>query len=61
MDYLKALAAKVDVERFDIEFAKATKGTDIAARDADETPGRSIRRLTRAAARTLIAALVENQ
>ena len=61
IEYLKALAAKIDVERFDIEFAKATKGTDIATRDAEEKPGRAMRRLTRAAARKLIAALVENR
>ncbi|WP_433723132.1 hypothetical protein ACQP0C_23530 [Nocardia sp. CA-129566] len=31
-DYLEALAAKADPERFDTESATATKGTDIAAR-----------------------------
>ena len=55
--YLEALAAKTDPERFDTEFAKAVKGTDINPRGEAETPGRAVRRLTRASARKLITAL----
>ncbi|WP_225731050.1 MULTISPECIES: hypothetical protein [unclassified Nocardia] len=57
IDYLKTLAANAESEHFDAEFAKATKGTGIDPRAEDETPGRAIRRLTRAAARKLITAL----
>lgn len=57
IDYLKALAAKTDLERFDTEYAKAIEGTEIAPRGEAETTGRAIRRLTRAAARALITAL----
>ncbi|WP_063062637.1 hypothetical protein [Nocardia sienata] len=57
VDYLKALAAKASPERFEAEFAKATKGTDIDPLAEGETPGRAVRRLSRAAARRLITAL----
>lgn len=60
IDYLEALAAKTGLERFDTEFAKAIKGTDIAPRGEAETTGRAIARLSRAAARKLITALVGN-
>ncbi|MEV5394454.1 hypothetical protein [Nocardia farcinica] len=48
--YLEALAAKTNPERFDTEFAKAVKGTDISPRGEAETTGRAVRRLTRASA-----------
>ncbi|WP_433635493.1 hypothetical protein [Nocardia sp. CA-120079] len=58
IDYLKALAAEADPERFEAEFVKAIKGTDIDPRAEGETSERAVRRLTRAAARRLITALV---
>ncbi|MER5326847.1 hypothetical protein [Streptosporangium roseum] len=52
------LNPKVGRERFDAEFDKAVHGTGIAPRGADEKTGQALRRLTKAAARKLITALV---
>ncbi|MGW6570059.1 hypothetical protein [Streptomyces sp. NPDC054975] len=58
LKYLASLAEKVGKERFDAEFAKAVKGTDIALRAPRERTTTASKRLTTAAARKLIAALL---
>ncbi|SDK42994.1 hypothetical protein SAMN05421874_107294 [Nonomuraea maritima] len=56
--YLTTLVGKVGRERFDTAFNVVVHGTEIAPRGADERTGQALRRLTRAAARKLITALV---
>ncbi|MET9436908.1 hypothetical protein [Streptomyces sp. NPDC006551] len=58
LKYLASLAEKVGKERFDAEFAKAVEGTDIAPRALRERTTTASKRLTIAAARQLIAALL---
>lgn len=57
LKYLNTLVSRVGRERFDAEYNKTVKGTDIAARDANERTQQALRRLTKAAARKLITAL----
>ncbi|WP_232542629.1 hypothetical protein [Streptomyces sp. QHH-9511] len=57
LKYLASLAEKVGKERFDAEFVKAVKGTDIAPRAPRERTTTASKRLTTAAARKLISAL----
>jgi hypothetical protein len=57
--YLATLVAKAGHKRFDAEFAKAVKGTGIEPRAPRERTATAAKLLTRAAARKLIAALVE--
>ncbi|MGW6286335.1 hypothetical protein [Streptomyces sp. NPDC055107] len=56
--YLTTLAEKVGKERFDAEFAKAIKGSDIAPRAPRQRCATAAKRLTKARARKLITALV---
>lgn len=56
--YLTTLAEKVGKERFDTEFAKVTKGSDIEPRAPRQRCSTAAKRLTKAKARTLISALV---
>ncbi|MEU4025732.1 hypothetical protein [Streptomyces anulatus] len=56
--YLTTLAEKVGKERFDAEFAKAIKGSDIAPRAPQQRCATAAKRLTKARARKLITALV---
>ncbi|WP_222122361.1 hypothetical protein [Prescottella equi] len=58
LKYLASLVAKAGRERFDAEFDKAVKGTGIAPRGADERTQVALGRLSKAAARKLITALV---
>ncbi|MFD4763866.1 hypothetical protein ACFWOJ_35060 [Streptomyces sp. NPDC058439] len=58
LKYLNTLVAKAGRERFDAEFNKAVKGTGLAPRGADEKTQAALGRLTKAAARKLITALV---
>ncbi|MFG2334302.1 hypothetical protein ACGFMM_32525 [Streptomyces sp. NPDC048604] len=55
--YLAKLAETAGKERFDAEFFKATKGTDIKPRAPRERMTTASKRLTKAAARKLIGAL----
>lgn len=57
LKYLSCLAEKVGTERFDAEFVKAVKGTDIKPRAPRERTTTASKRLTNAAARKLISAL----
>jgi hypothetical protein len=57
LKYLATLAEKVGKDRFDAEFVKAVKGTDIEPRAPRERTATAAKRLTKAAARTLISAL----
>ncbi|WP_431955697.1 hypothetical protein [Nocardia lijiangensis] len=50
-----------DVDEGELTTNVLWEGTGIAARGADETPGRAVPRLARAAARKLITALVDNR
>lgn len=59
--YLAFLVSEVDVEHFDVELAKALKGTRIAKRKPSEEPAQVIDRLTKDTARTLIALLKSHQ
>lgn len=54
------LAEKVGKERFDAEFAKAIKGSDIAPRAPRQRCATAAKRLTKARARKLITALVDH-
>jgi hypothetical protein len=56
--YLTTLAEKVGKERFDAEFAKVIKGSDIAPRAPRQRCATAAKRLTKARARKLITALV---
>ncbi|KOU84334.1 MULTISPECIES: DUF3072 domain-containing protein [unclassified Streptomyces] len=56
--YLTTLAEKVGKERFDAEFAKVIKGSDIAPRTPRQRCATAAKRLTKARARKLITALV---
>ncbi|MFI6416145.1 hypothetical protein ACIBG6_01720 [Streptomyces sp. NPDC050842] len=60
LKYLANLAEKAGKERFDAEFVKAVKGTDIKPRAPRERTATASKRLTKAAARKLIAALLES-
>ncbi|MFD5208605.1 hypothetical protein ACFWNF_16965 [Streptomyces anulatus] len=55
--YLTTLAEKVGKERFDTEFAKAIKGSDIAPRAPRQRCATAAKRLTKARARKLITTL----
>lgn len=57
--YLRSLVAKVGLARFAEEFDSAIKGTTITAREPGERSTTMITRLTKAAARKLITALLE--
>jgi hypothetical protein len=57
LKYLTNLAEKVGKERFDAEFVKAVKGTDIKPRTPRERTSTASKRLTKAAARKLIGVL----
>ncbi|MEU9994200.1 hypothetical protein [Streptomyces sp. NPDC050848] len=59
LKYLASLAERVGTERFDTEFAKAVKDTDIKPRAPRERTTTASKRLTNAAARKLISALVD--
>ncbi|MGP3975887.1 hypothetical protein ACTWQF_18125 [Streptomyces sp. 8N114] len=59
--YLIALASKVKRDRFDAEFSKAVRGTGVAPRGPEETTQAAVRRLTKAAASKLVAALVGSE
>lgn len=56
--YLTTLAEKVGNKRFDAEFAKVIKGSDIEPRAPRQRCSTAAKRLTKAKARTLISALV---
>ncbi|MEU0256680.1 hypothetical protein ABZ299_30335 [Streptomyces sp. NPDC006184] len=56
--YLTTLAEKVGKERFDAEFAKVIKGSDIPPRAPRQRCATAAKRLTKARARKLITALV---
>lgn len=56
--YLTTLAEKVGKERFDAEFAKVIKGSDIAPRAPRQRCATAAKQLTKARARKLITALV---
>ncbi|WP_328506006.1 hypothetical protein [Streptomyces sp. NBC_00391] len=58
LKYLTTLVEKVDKERFDVEFANAVKGTGIEPRAPRERTATAAKRLSKAAARKLISALV---
>ncbi|MGI5451442.1 hypothetical protein ACQEVM_37920 [Streptomyces sp. CA-243310] len=58
MKYLATLAEKVGKERFDAEFAKVIKGSDIEPRTPRQRCATAAKRLTTARARKLITALV---
>jgi hypothetical protein len=58
LKYLTTLVGKVGRERFDTAFNTVVQGTEIAPRGTDEKTGQALRRLTKAAARKLITALV---
>lgn len=60
LKYLASLAEKAGKERFDAEFVKVVKGTDIKPRAPRERTTTASKRLTKAAARKLIAALLES-
>lgn len=57
LNYLRTLVTKVSRERFDEDFARATKGSAVAPRAPEEKTQQVIERLTRDAARKLITAL----
>ncbi|MFI8793108.1 hypothetical protein [Streptomyces sp. NPDC055105] len=57
LKYLATLAEKVGKERFDAAFTEAVKGTGITSRAPRERTATAAKRLTKAAARTLISAL----
>ncbi|MCX2968206.1 MULTISPECIES: hypothetical protein [Streptomyces] len=56
--YLTTLAERVGKERFDAEYAKAIKGSDIAPRAPRQRCATAAKRLTKTRARKLITALV---
>ncbi|MER6241076.1 hypothetical protein [Streptomyces clavifer] len=56
--YLTTLAEKVGKERFDAEFARVVKGSDIAPRAPRQRCSTAAKRLTKERARKLITALV---
>lgn len=56
--YLTTFAKKVGKERFDADFAKVIKGSDIAPRAPRQRCATAAKRLTKARARKLITALV---
>ncbi|MFE9637107.1 hypothetical protein [Streptomyces sp. NPDC006463] len=58
MKYLTTFAKKVGKERFDVEFARVVKGSDIAPRAPRQRCATAAKRLTKARARKLITALV---
>ncbi|WP_285509604.1 hypothetical protein [Streptomyces sp. NBRC 13847] len=58
LKYLNTLVAKAGRERFDAAYNKAVKGAGVAPRGAEEKTGQALGRLTKAAARKLITALV---
>lgn len=58
LKYLATLAEKVGKDRFDAEFVKAIKGTDIKPRAPRERTTTAAKRLTKAAACKLIGELV---
>ncbi|MGW1696381.1 hypothetical protein [Streptomyces sp. NPDC002399] len=58
LKYLNALVAKAGRERFDAAYDKSVKGTGVAPRGAEEKTQAALGRLTKAAARKLITALV---
>ncbi|MFC9429601.1 hypothetical protein [Streptomyces sp. NPDC056987] len=58
--YLTTLAEKFGKERFDAEFIKVIKDSDIAPRAPRQRCATAARRLTRARARKLITALVSH-
>ncbi|MFI2189079.1 hypothetical protein [Streptomyces sioyaensis] len=60
LKYLTSLAEKVGKERFDTDFIKAVKGTDIKPRAPRERTTTAAKRLTKAAARKLISALADS-
>ena len=59
--YLITLASKVRRDRFDAEFNKAAMDTGVAPRGRDETTQAAVRRLTKATAHKLIAALAGSE
>ena len=59
--YLTFLTSQLDVEHFDVELAKALKGTRIAKRKRGEEPAKVIDRLTKDTAHTLISLLKSRQ
>ncbi|MEV6867608.1 hypothetical protein AB0M44_42295 [Streptosporangium subroseum] len=58
LKYLNTLVGKAGRERFDAAFDKAVKGTGVEPRGAEEKTQAALGRLTKAAARKLITALV---
>ncbi|MGW1028978.1 hypothetical protein ACWD4J_35745 [Streptomyces sp. NPDC002577] len=56
--YLTRLVERLGKERFDAEFVKAVKGTDIKPRAPRERTATASKRLTKASAHKLIGALV---
>ncbi|WP_331757144.1 hypothetical protein OG582_39985 (plasmid) [Streptomyces anulatus] len=58
VEYLTTLAEKLGKERFDTEFAKVIKGSDIEPRSPRQHCSTAAKRLTKARARQLIAALL---
>ncbi|MFF8382535.1 hypothetical protein ACF053_02640 [Streptomyces kanasensis] len=58
MKYLSTLAEKVGKERFNAEFAKVIKGSDIAPRAPRQRCATAAKRLAKARARKLITVLV---
>ncbi|MFE3221167.1 hypothetical protein [Streptomyces antimycoticus] len=58
LKYLNTLVARTGRERFDAAYNKAVKGTGVAPRGAEEKTQAALGRLTKAAARKLITALV---
>jgi hypothetical protein len=59
LKYLTSLAASAGTERFDAEFVRAVKVTDIKPRAPRERTATASKRLTKAAARKLISALAD--
>ncbi|MFJ9447202.1 hypothetical protein ACIRRH_35935 [Kitasatospora sp. NPDC101235] len=57
--YLVSLAEQVGKETFNVQYAKAVKGTTIKVRGPREKVETAAKRLTKATARKLISALVE--
>ncbi|MFG2600687.1 hypothetical protein [Streptomyces sp. NPDC048462] len=60
VEYLTTLAEKLGKERFDDEFAKVIKGSDIEPRTPRQHCATAAKRLTKARARQLITALFGN-
>lgn len=58
LKYLNCLVAKAGRERFDADYDKAVKGTGVAPRGDQEKTQAALGHLTKAAARTLITALL---